>query len=74
VLLASKGASESYYTQATLQRVSRHVHLGAGKRGDWRLVGLVVRYTDRALAVLLTEQNTLGHLKAFKRKYEDKRV
>ena len=25
-------------------------------------------------AVLLTEQNTLGHLKAFKRKEEDKRV
>jgi len=44
------------------------VHLGARKRGDWRLVGLVVRYANRAWAVLLTERNTLGLLKAFKQK------
>ena len=47
------------------------MHLGAGKRGDWRLVGLTVRYADRVWSVLLTEQNKLGQLKAFKEKYED---
>ena len=50
------------------------MHLGAGKRGDCRLVGLVLRYADRAWSVLLTERNTLRHIKAFKRKDEDKRV
>jgi len=43
-------------------------------KGATRLVGLTVRYADRAWAVLLTEQNTLVHLKDFKRKYEDERV